>query len=272
MIERFLYTIIYDLEKGTKDNKLKWLIAFCVFLFFSNYALEEELLNGYQPGFWGVWIKILGGMPEYVKSETSIFELPVSWLLFYAFMFFIIGFYSVSDLHSFGAKTLLLSGDRRKWIVSKYIWIVSQVFMYFILFAVSVGMACILNGCFDMDIKSLIEIFGIDVVNTNMSSFYMACIVLPFMVSIAISYMQFTLSIVLNSILGYITSISLLVVSAYWTNPVFIGNYLMILRNQLIVTDGFFSGTGILVSSVLIILMCFLGIILFRKKDIYKII
>ena len=70
-------------------------------------------------------------MPPYIKTDDSVFTIPVSWFLFYAFLFLLVGFYPSSDLYGAGKKTLILSGSRFKWLWSKYIWTVINVIMYY---------------------------------------------------------------------------------------------------------------------------------------------
>lgn len=127
----FVNLILYDIRKGFRENKIKWIVGVFIFVFFSFITVSDISVNSPELGFLAYFTNILQGMPPYIKTDDSVFTIPVSWFLFYAFLFFMVGFYPLSDLYGAGKKTLILSGSRFKWLWSKYIWTVINVIMYY---------------------------------------------------------------------------------------------------------------------------------------------
>ena len=127
----FANLILYDIRKGFRENKIKWIVGVFIFVFFSFITVSDFSVNSPELGFLAYFTNILQGMPPYIKTDDSVFTIPVSWFLFYAFLFFMVGFYPSSDLYGAGKKTLILSGSRFKWLWSKYIWTVINVIMYY---------------------------------------------------------------------------------------------------------------------------------------------
>lgn len=127
----FANLILYDIRKGFRENKIKWLVGVFIFVFFSFITVSDFSVNSPELGFLAYFTNILQGMPPYIKTDDSVFTIPVSWFLFYAFLFFVVGFYPLSDLYGAGKKTLILSGSRFKWLWSKYIWTLINVIMYY---------------------------------------------------------------------------------------------------------------------------------------------
>lgn len=129
----FANLILYDIRKGFRENKIKWIVGVFIFVFFSFITVSDISVNSPELGFLAYFTNILQGMPPYIKTDDSVFTIPVSWFLFYAFLFFMVGFYPLSDLYGAGKKTLILSGSRFKWLWSKYIWTLINVIMYIML-------------------------------------------------------------------------------------------------------------------------------------------
>ena len=115
----FANLILYDIRKGFRENKIKWIVGVFIFVFFSFITVSDFSVNSPELGFLAYFTNILQGMPPYIKTDDSVFTIPVSWFLFYAFLFFVVGFYPLSDLYGAGKKTLILSGSRFKWLWSK---------------------------------------------------------------------------------------------------------------------------------------------------------
>ena len=145
-----------------------------IFLFLANITVKNCLIHQSESGYFSYWIMILGGMPEYEKTETSIFQLPVGWFLFYAYLFFLIGFYPISDLYSGGSKTLLLAESRNKWIISKLLWIVTTIIIYFGIFIICLLANAFLIGNMDAGLSCVANFYGISLDTTNLFFRYVA--------------------------------------------------------------------------------------------------
>ena len=84
----FANLILYDIRKGFRENKIKWIVGVFIFVFFSFITVSDFSVNSPELGFLAYFTNILQGMPPYIKTDDSVFTIPVSWFLFYAFIFY----------------------------------------------------------------------------------------------------------------------------------------------------------------------------------------
>ena len=110
----FANLILYDIRKGFRENKIKWIVGVFIFVFFSFITVSNFEVNSPELGFLAYFTNILQGMPPYIKTDDSVFTIPVSWFLFYAFLFFVVGFYPLSDLYGAGKRKPLSRQNRQK--------------------------------------------------------------------------------------------------------------------------------------------------------------
>ena len=115
----FANLILYDIRKGFRENKIKWIVGVFIFVFFSFITVSDFSVNSPELGFLAYFTNILQGMPPYIKTDDSVFTIPVSWFLFYAFLFFIIHYllfiihYSLFiKQHRFGFLSVSFLSDR----------------------------------------------------------------------------------------------------------------------------------------------------------------
>lgn len=265
----FCRLIAFDCKRGFRENLVKWGVAVFLFAFLTNITIKNCLLYHEEMGYLGYLTYLFQGMEEYIKSETSIFELPVCWLLYYAYLFFLTGFYPISDLYGCGMKTLLSSGNRKKWMTSKYLWIAINIVFYFLLMLLVLLINSSLIGRFDTSREAMSEVFGIKMDSITSLQVAAVWLVLPVLISISIAFMQFTITICLHPLAGYTASVIILVTSVYWMKPFFIGNYLMIIRSGLVREGGMKLIYGIAACLIVSVLSVVFGYYYFDRKDIY---
>lgn len=261
--------IVFDCKSGFLENRMKWVVAVFMFAFLSNGAIRNCLILNEEMGYWGYLTYLFQGMPEYVKTETSIFQLPVSWFLYYGYLFFLVGFYPVSSLYSCGKKTLVLSGDRKKWIMSKYLWTALSVLAYYVVMCLVLLLSSMCMGNLGAGINAMKLVFGINMNAIEPIQILCVWLILPILISVSLAYIQLTVAICLNALIGYTVSIVTLVVSVYWMHPLFLGNYLMVIRNKLICINGMDMAFGFWGCGAIIILSILIGCCCFVKKDIF---
>lgn len=211
---------------------------------------------------------ILQGMPPYIKTDDSVFTIPVSWFLFYAFLFFVVGFYPSSDLYGAGKKALILSGSRFKWLWSKYIWTVINVIMYYAAMILVLAAVTCAIGKWSTKSDDMLMEMGIDMQQFATGNEVLVWLILPMLCACTIAVVQLTISIFAGAIAGYIVSIVYLVVSVYWVSPFLMGNYLMIIRNNRICALGMDAAAGI-ISCIIVMVVCVVhGSVYFNRKNI----
>ena len=83
----FANLILYDIRKGFRENKIKWIVGVFIFVFFSFITVSDFSVNSPELGFLAYFTNILQGMPPYIKTDDSVFTIPVSWFLLCVFIF-----------------------------------------------------------------------------------------------------------------------------------------------------------------------------------------
>lgn len=236
----FANLILYDIRKGFRENKIKWIVGVFIFVFFSFITVSDFSVNSPELGFLAYFTNILQGMPPYIKTDDSVFTIPVSWFLFYAFLFFMVGFYPLSDLYGAGKKTLIL---------------------------VLAAVTCAIGKWSTKPDDMLMEM-GIDMQQFATGNEVIVWLILPMLCACTIAVVQLTISIFAGAIAGYIVSIVYLVVSVYWVSPFLMGNYLMIIRNNRLCAGGMDAAAGIISCIIVMVVSVVLGSVYFNRKNI----
>ncbi|MDE7271945.1 MAG: hypothetical protein K2N95_02625 [Lachnospiraceae bacterium] len=264
----FLKHLKYDLVSGFYYNRRKWILGLGVFVLISDVSINNCNIMGVNAGYMGYFTYIMQGMPEYIKTETSIFRLPVCWLLFHAYLFFILCFYPLNDLIGSGQRILVLSENRNKWWYSKICWCILTVIGYYTLFCLSLSGMSLVEGTPSGGIDGISMYMGIDLHLISFGKFILVWIFMPILFSVTIGLLQMLIGIILKPVAAYGTSILILIASVYWLNPLMIGNYAMLLRNQPFTQDGVVPYIGIVLCIAASAFSTIVGSIAIEKKDI----
>ena len=67
----FVNLILYDIRKGFRENKIKWIVGVFIFVFFSFITVSDISVNSPELGFFAYFTNILQGMPPYIKTDDS---------------------------------------------------------------------------------------------------------------------------------------------------------------------------------------------------------
>lgn len=259
--------IWYDLRVGTKVNLYRYLFAIVILVFISELVLLLAHDNSLSLQFWDLLYKIFEGLPEYKKERASQFQLPVLIMVFQLFMMFIIGSYPKQDICGYGRNVFLESGSRKRWWISKCVWMCVNIIVYY------VAAVFILGIC--LSIQESIHSFKIadsmifQQVGKDSVSFLINLLLLPLFTSETIGILQLFIGVFIKPIWGYTFSIALLVISSYKVNPLLIGNYFMMARNRYFSLDGKLGvAEGSIVCMILFIGVVILGSWIIGRYDI----
>ncbi|WP_071396579.1 hypothetical protein [Bacillus tuaregi] len=274
----FYTQIKHDLLIGILHEKLRYVPVFLIFIFSCVYfqnmvdrGASHEITSSI-PSYSDYIIQIFKGMEIY--QENRPFEIPVTWLLINIYIVYLVSYYPFQDLNGYGQLIILHSKNRKQWWLSKCIWNISTVLTFYLIGYIVVFLFTLLSGDIafqrNEDINLLVS--RVNTANFQPESLLIIGFILPIITSIAISLFQMTLTLFCRPIFSCIIVITLLVASAYSSFPLLIGNYLMILRNNMIsLGEGVYATIGILLSISLSIFSILIGFVRFRNLDIlYK--
>lgn len=269
----------YDLKCGMLREGIKYLVCallflgFCIgFIFTKGEGLEERTFGDFL-------FFITAGMEEYIPMPGNVFIFPALWVLMILAPLYITLYYPFHDLTAYGKNVLINAKSRSAWWLSKCLWAISCVFIYFLLMWGIIALFCVCGGGeISLDISKelifrLIPIPSEEFYLTNgdllsgeaLSS---QIFLMPVLIVSALSVMQMTVSLFIKPFFSFCISAGILVLSAYYLNPALLGNYAMSQRSDLLIDNGVHMENGILFSTALLVLSCVIGLIIFMRYDI----
>ena len=129
---------------------------------------------------------------------------------------------------------------------------------------------CMTDGDFSLnptpEINRMLDMYGAGSTSVN-GSLLGFVLLLPCAIS-ALVILQLAISLLINSAAGFLTTVTLLLASAYYTSPLLLGDYLMAARLDIALTDGLIPANGAVLSISLILVCSLVGGLIFTRRDI----
>ncbi len=217
---------------------------------------------------------LFGGMSEFDPKHDSNFNLPASWLCVCLMGAFIVLSYPAQNLESVGIKQCIAAQGRWCWWVSKCIWTVACTFVYWVLAIAVALMASGIGGLSDglTLSKETVDALGLFAA-TDCGAYEGASGVLLFVFGIpivlsALYLVQLAVSVNANPLIAFAVTTALLFHAAYYLTPLSLGNYLMLVRSDLVIHNGVSAGIGIVSAVVLGALAVVVGGKVFARHDL----
>lgn len=268
----------HDLLMGIAYAWKKYVVVLFVFIFLCAMFQKGVIIHrehmGMEgtPNFSDYIIDLYKGMDIFEKVDNGDrFQIPGGWMIINIFLTYIIGYYPLKDLKDYGSQILIRSKKRWQWWLSKCIWVIASVLIYYAIGYIVISIFSLFNGGVSLtptyDIN--MSISKVNTLDFTAGKIIVMTMILPIIISIALSLIQMTISMVTTPILSNIVLIAIIVASAYYCHPLLLGNYLMILRNDAIVFGrGVNTMVGLGLGGVVSILAIIIGNLRFKKMDI----
>lgn len=223
------------------------------------YMLFDE---GRESGFLDYLIFFFKGIEPFVIIDANtVFKIPFIWLCLHLYIFYLIADYPISDLKMTGKDTLIRIGDRRIWWASKSITTIITVFISYALLTITILAFTLVTGGNLFKVTAIYEI--------NFTDLMVATIVLPMVLTCCVGLFQLSLSLLTRSIISFLGVVALMVISAYFMNPFLFGNYMMLLRNQLLLSEGVLTIYGFILAAAIGLAGYIIGHFTIKKMNIY---
>lgn len=263
--------IIYDLKHGIvlqyKKFLLFVLLITVLFLFFGRKVSTHILISKDDIiGFWDYMVYLFKGKEKIGHlSQLDIFDLPVEWILVHCYLLFAIGTYPKEDYLERGYQYLIRVGSKWYWWLSKGIYILVSVLIYYSsILVVAFAFTIIKGGSFHGLHKEIgYYAMGIDILYFEKSETIIGTVITPLFIFMALCVAEMFLSFLVSNMVSIIILLGYLSVSAYWCNQWLLGNYTMLLRK-----DELSLIVGIIISCGSMITCFCLGYIHFKQLDI----
>ena len=226
-----------------------------------------------RAGFADFIMYIYGGMDQYTPDSGDPFVFPARWGVVFLSIAFLTLNYPYKDIQAYGQQILIRTKGRIVWWLSKCGWNVLSVLIFHGLIFLTAALFCVITkadlvGAINKDL--MYAVFQVErshmVPDTTIWTFVM--LLLPVAVSLGINLLQMTLSLFLRPMFGFFITAFLLISSAYFTSPYFVGNYAMPIRYDVVIAEGVCVNDGVIISAAVAIAAVIVGNIKFCHYDI----
>lgn len=271
----FFKLIKYDLRIGIARAYKKYLVTAVIFLvlcvdFLLN--LNRASVNyGVDPSFTisDIALYCFAGM----EPHLSFYLASSRWMLIYIVLFYITLSYPHKDLTEFGQNILIRSGSRSLWWLSKCIWCIVNVIIFFATaFLVITISGFIAGGKPSLQVTEIMTqiIYVSDMQESPYNLLYPFIFILPLVVSIALCLLQTSLALLIKPLYSFAVMVTIMIASVYYFSPFMLGGYTMPIRSDVFALNGLDFWTGFIFSAVVMLFSIFIGLLLFRQRDIMK--
>jgi hypothetical protein len=270
----FIKLLCFDIKNSLLQEYKKLLL---VPVIFTAFCLNLYLRH-VKPGMAGAatlgdfLLYIFGGMKEYAPSRTEPFEFPALWISMFLFLLFITLRYPYDDLMGYGQNVLVRTRSRLRWWLSKCVWNVFSVLLFFVLGWAAVFLFCRITGMpLSLEISKYMyeTVFRLDAETALYPQLITAALLwMPLLTMLSLSLTQMTLSLFVKPIYSFAVLASVLLSSAYYLKPFMLANYAMAIRNDAVTAGGVRILTGAALLPILGATCVLLGCLIFRRYDI----
>ena len=273
---RFFDLLHYDVYAGLVHEK-KYLLLIPLTIGLHLYAGLMFGMTEYTGTVMDYMFYLFHGAEPFSDFYGSdFFSFPTEWFLLFGICCYLGLPYPFRDLNSFGQQVMLRSSKRCLWVYAKLAWcILSVVVELLIVLFTSVIYFIITQIPFHLNLTpELLRTLFAMVMDDLMLDLppmqsILICVVLPFLVLIALQSLQFAIGVLTRPIIGFFSVLSILAVSAIWTSPLAYGNYAMALRSSWVLQGGVEPLYGVLLSIFIILFSGLAAQLYFKRYDIF---
>lgn len=272
----FYKCLRYDLKCGMLKEYKKYAIAVILFIiigvdFFIKMNSRETTVCDY-------YFYLFFGMEEYIPFPGNKFRFPALWAAVILYVSYITLYYPYKDLNGYGKNVLINAQNKKIWFLSKCVWVGVSTIIYFLFaFAVLFVLAIVFGAECTVAVSSDTVFKFIPYVTTeqnllfNDGMYYKVTFlhyILPVLVCVMNNLVQLLLSLFIKPFFSYIFTVSYTITSAYYLKCFMLGNYAMLARSDIFISNGVDFNIGFIICLSVIIIVAALGTAVFSKQDI----
>ena len=271
--------ISHDFRQGLL-KRLPWLLLplgllLAVILMSRGIFIRIHSETGQQPSLGSYLYFIFSGCLPADVAEKS-FTPDLVWMLVQIGCLVFTIEYPSRDLENSYGIQILVRGSRFRWWLSKCLWNITSVFLYYTALYLAAAIYCLCTGkpC-TLALGEEVIMYLLDsmsMIQPEFSGTELAPVLLcmPVLAMVAISLWQMMISVLWHPIYGFAASIMMLVWSSFSQTSLAIGNYAMMQRCDLFYCDGLSYTEGFWFVLICILLAVAVGKIVMDRRDILK--
>ena len=215
-----------DLKIFFKESWKKYGFVFLLVLVqcvgFRNLIQQYNTVNGqeWKLHFWDYVICFFQGTVPYTQSEgKETFNIPPYWSLYLIYFVLLIGKLTGQLSKKYEQQMLLRLKSRKQWWMESHLKILLECMGYLAVTAIAflVFSFCTKSAVKGINLELLKDYLGLEI---NKNNFRIFSMVLVFFVALlALTYIQYIVSLAINAVTGILVSIVILISSVYQIHP-----------------------------------------------------
>lgn len=233
-----LKQILFDFRQGIlarwKSYLLVMVIAILLSMSFYDFIKNLIMLGQIEDNanFADAIIYLFRGMEEYRPELKKAFDLTDSFLIWNLFLAYIVGSYPLRELRTTGKNFLIRTHSRGMWWFGKCIWNLNAVVVFYVCIFLGILIVSVINNGMELNINEAIflRIFHVNLDASLKGYLMLQVMLLPVFSSMAISMLQMMVSLFVNEIVGYICTVTICGLSAYYMRWFLPANGTMVYR------------------------------------------
>lgn len=215
-----------------------------------------------------------GLAPRMNMAFDAHFDLPMPWICAFAGGLVSSLGYSGMDADGHAVQLAVRAGSRRLWWASMCLWCgVSAgaylLLAYFTLFVLSLAAGVPLSLTMTNEFAALF--LGAQYYTAGTVGIFAGLelgVIMPFLFLLFLNMLQLVLNLFCGRAGAFIACVAVLILSAYYSSGLAVGNYAIVMRSAYMIEDGFAAREGQAVYLMLIMLLCIVGLVRISRLDL----
>lgn len=270
---KFFRIVLHDITEGTLRRPYFIFVPLITFFICQRafYTFSEHGVATIGDYF----IFCMAGIEPFQFGMGEQFRFPIQWIILLGGMLYTSLNYPRQDIGTYGQQMLIRMDSRMTWWLSKWTWLFLNALILFLTYIVTIVLFSIYKGvpfalASSPDMTDLLYTNYWDYISISLSGneVKLISIILPFLVLFSLSALQLLLTLIISPMFSFFLILSVLIVSAFATSPLLIGNYAMSQRSTLMIKNGVNPCEGIWILVIAILIIFIVGAVMFKRTDI----
>ncbi len=277
---RFFKVCRYDWRNGIAREYKKFLIALALFAAFcvdftyrqGGFSVRQAMTDTTAADY--LYFLFEGSAPFRADGATA-FRFPAMWMLLMLFPLFLVLYYPYTDLMGYGKQVLIGCGSRTGWWLSKCVWVIGSVCLYYLLlWLVAAAFSLAVGASFSTAVSPSMWggdrtlLYGQAAAIPAAKPMGWQLLGAPPLVTVTMGLVQLLLSLFIRPLYSFFVSVAALLIATYYQHAALIGGFAMARRSEAVSANGLSAVTGAVICAALSVTAVVVGAIAFRHYDI----
>lgn len=232
----------------------------------------QERFNMQSPGtIMDFYVYSTAGMAFYQFDPMNGFIIPLLWFILQLGITYFTAYYAEKDYSENGINVMIAGRNRSSWWLSKMLWCVLSVLIYYLFAFTSCTIFAMIRGAkmsLGVTDEFMKGVFGYNMIYLPYKDLMLIVFVVPIAVTIGICLVQMLMSFIISPVTSFAITCGVYVLSAYYTIWFLPGSFTMWVRSSYFDVRGLNPLSGLLIAAFMVVAVVVLGKSYFEKKDV----